>query len=271
MEKGDSVNLSTKIPNPIRLAWRNLKVNMDPASLVVILGLPAMYLVFMGTMFVSIIQTFVVGGVTYHYTEFLAPGIVAFQTVMGGSVGGGMLWLDRRFGMFSQILSGPFTRSQYLLGIICATTAASLIGAGVMMLISVPLGAGFHFSFLGLGLVLLNLIVGGVFFCAMMLFIAAKVNSNNTYNSIQILILFVINFVSSVFYPLTSSTPWILREFSYINPLTYIADGIRAGLAPSYAVNTLWQPTETVVLIVETIVMLVLAYKTYANVKISTS
>lgn len=263
--------MSSRIPNPVRLAWRNLKVNMDPASLAVIIGLPAMYLVFLGTMFVSIVTTFQVSGVTYTYSSYLAPGIVAFQTVMGGSVGGGMLWLDRRFGMFSQILSGPFTRPQYLLGIIGATTAASLIGAGVMMLISAPIGAGFHFSILGIGMVLLNLIVGGVFFCAMMLFIAAKVNSNNTYNSIQIMILFIINFVSNVFYPITDATPWILRELSYLNPLTYIATGIRAGLAPPSAFFNLWAPWETIVLLIETAVMLALAYRTYANVSISTS
>lgn len=263
--------MSSRIPNPVRLAWRNLKVNMDPASLVVIIGLPAMYLVFLGTMLVSVVKPFEVAGIHYTYGQYLAPGIVAFQTVMGGSVGGGMLWLDRRFGMFSQILSGPFTRPQYLLGIIGATTAASLVGAGVMMLISTPIGAAFHFSLLGIGMVLLNLIVGGVFFCSLMLFIAAKVNSNNTYNSIQIMILFVIQFLSDVFSPLTDSTPWILKEIAYINPLTYIADGIRAGLAPPFAIFGLWQPWELVVLLVETTLLLTLAYRTYANVSISTS
>ncbi|MHB8700637.1 MAG: ABC transporter permease [Nitrososphaerales archaeon] len=263
--------MSTRIPNSVRLAWRNLKVNMDPASLVVIIGLPAMYLIFLGTMFVSLVQNFEVNGVSYTYSSYLAPGIVAFQTVMGGSVGGGMLWLDRRFGMFSQILSGPFTRSQYLLGIIEATTAAVLAGSGVMMIISTPLGSAFHFSLPGIGLVLLNLVVGGVFFCSLMLFIAAKVDSNNTYNSIQILILFVINFVSDVFYPLTNSTPWILKYLSYINPLTYIADGVRAGFAQPSDVFKLWYPEELVVLIMETTLMLLLAYRTYSTVKISTS
>ena len=265
------MNSSTKVPSSIRLVWRNLKVNMDPASLVVIIGLPAMYLIFLGTMFVSIVSQFDVNGVPYNYTQYLAPGIVAFQTVMAGSIGGGMLWLDRRYGMFTQILSGPFTRSQYLMGIIGATTAASLAGAAVMMAISTPIGGSFSFSAAGIGLVLLNLVVGGIFFCSLMLFIAAKVDSNQTYNSIQILILFIINFVSDVFYPLTSSTPWPLFYFSYLNPLTYIADGIRGGLAPPAALFEIWKPLETVVLVIETAVMLILAYRTYTKVKISTS
>src|SRR3984893_10221752 len=155
----------SSLPNSLRLAWRNLKVNMDPASLVVIIGLPGMYLIFLGTMFVSIVSDFVINGVSFNYTSYLAPGIVAFQTVMAGTIGGSMLWLDRRVGMFSQILSGPFTRSQYLTGIMIATTTASLLGAAVMVTISIPLGTHIVFSLGGLGLVLLNLVVGAILFC----------------------------------------------------------------------------------------------------------
>lgn len=258
----------SSIPNSVRLAWRNLKVNMDPGSLTVIIGLPAMYLIFMGTMFASIVTDFQVGGVTYNYASYLAPGIIAFQTVMAGTIGGSMLWLDRRFGMFSQILSGPFTRSQYLMGIILATTTASLIGAGLMLVISVAIGGAIHASLLGLALVFVNLIVGAIFFCSLMLYIAAKVKSNQMYNSIQILILFVINFVSSVFYPLTAATPRLLYFASYVNPLTYISDGIRAGLGNPNEILLAWHPLETVVLLVETIAMFVVAYRTYTSVHV---
>lgn len=241
---------------------------MDPGSLVIIIGLPAMYLVFMGTMFVSIVHPFLVNGVQFTYNSYLTPGIIAFQTVMAGTMGGSILWLDRRLSMFAQILSGPFTRTEYLLGVIIATIAASIAGALIMVLIAEPIGATLYLSPLGIGLVMLNLIVGGVFFCSLMLFIAAKVKSNNAYNSIQILILFVINFVSDVFYPITSQTPFVLKVFSYINPLTYISDGIRSGLSDPANVLAIWQPLETVVLVIETAVMFALAYWTYTNVRV---
>lgn len=260
------------LPNSVRLAWRNLKVNMDPGSLTVIIGLPAMYLIFMGTMFNAIVSNFQVGGVTYNYTSYLAPGIIAFQTVMAGTIGGSMLWLDRRYGMFPQILSGPFTRSQYLTGIIFATTSASIIGAGLMLAISVAIGGTIHASLLGLSLVFFNLIIGGIFFCSLMLYIAAKVKSNNTYNSIQILILFIINFVSSVFYPLKQGvTPLVLYYASYLNPLTYISDGIRSGLGIPSEILTTWHPLETVVLLIETIAMFAVAYRTYTSVRVGRS
>ncbi len=132
---------SSTLPNSVRLAWRNLRVNTDPGSLIIILGLPAMYLVFMGTMFVSIIPPFIIGGYHYTYSSFLPGGILAFESVMAGTMGGSMLWADRRFGMFSQILSGPFTRTQYLVGVIMATIAASLVGSMVLIGLAIPLGS----------------------------------------------------------------------------------------------------------------------------------
>jgi ABC-2 type transport system permease protein len=260
------------LPNSVRLAWRNLRVNTDPGSLIIILGLPAMYLVFMGNMFVSIIPPFIIGGYEYTYRSFLPGGILAFESVMAGTMGGSMLWADRRFGMFSQILSGPFTRTQYLFGVIMATIAASLVGSLVLIGLAIPLGISIHVSLVGFGLVLANLILGGIFFCSLMLFVAAKVDSNQAYNSIQILIIFVVSFISDAYYPIKNGlTPLPLQIISQINPLTYVTDGIRAGLAgPEYILGIL-QPWETAVLVVETIAMFLLAYRIYSNVKVSTS
>jgi ABC-2 type transport system permease protein len=265
----------------MRLAWRNLRVNTDPGSLIIILGLPAMYLIFMGSMFVSIIPNFEIGGYPFAYRSFLAGGILAFETVMAGTVGGSMLWSDRRFGMFAQVLSGPFTRTEYLFGMIMATVLASLAGSSALIILGYLLGGVFTISLFGMGLILLTLIVGGIFFCSLMLFIAAKVDSNQAYNSIQVLIIFVISFISDAYYPISSKTPLPLQLVSYINPLTYVTDGIRAGLVPqSHMVNiftfapalgALGAALEISLLVTETVVMFLIAYWTYRNVRVSTS
>ncbi|EQD38826.1 ABC transporter permease, partial [mine drainage metagenome] len=56
-----------------------------------------------------------------------------FQAVMAGTVGGSMLWADRRYGMLAQLLVGPFTRLQYLLGIMFTSVLFGLGGAVVML------------------------------------------------------------------------------------------------------------------------------------------
>jgi ABC-2 type transport system permease protein len=268
------------LPNSFRLAWRNLRVNTDPGSLVIILGLPVMYLVFWGAMFVTIIPPFNIGGHLFTYKSFLAGGILSFETVMAGTMGGSMLWADRRFGMFSQILSGPFTRTQYLWGVILATILAALGGSLVLVVLAVVLGGTVYISLLGIGLLLFSLVVGGIFFCSLLLLVAAKVDSNQTYNSIQILIIFIVSFISDAYYPINSKTPIILQAIALVNPLTYITDGVRAGLVnqssmlsilnwrPLFNTNFPWEP---VVLVLETAVMFFMAYRTYANVRVSTS
>ena len=240
-----------------------------------------MYLIFMGSMFVSIVPEFTIGGYTFTYQSFLAGGILAFETVMAGTVGGSMLWGDRRFGMFAQILSGPFTRTEYLFGMMMATVSASLAGSLALIILGFALGGVFTISLLGMGLILLTLIVGGIFFCSLMLFIAAKVDSNQTYSSIQVLIIFVISFISNAYYPITSATPLPLRLISYVNPLTYVTDGIRAGLVPQENMARVFTfapflgaialPVEIILLVVETVAMFLVAYWTYRNVRVSTS
>ncbi len=229
-----------------------------------------MYLIFMGSMFVSIVPPFMIAGYLYTYQSYLPGGILAFESVMAGTMGGSMLWADRRFGMFSQILSGPFTRTEYLSGVISAVVAASLVGSAALIVLGAALGGTFTLSLYGLGLILLSLILGGVFFCSLMLFVAAKVDSNQAYNSIQILIIFVISFVSSAYYPITERTPLPLQIISSINPLTWIADGVRAGLLPlaNIGILPIW---EMPALAAATIAMFLISYRTYANVRVSTS
>ena len=70
-----------------RLIYRNLRVNTDPATLVVLLGLPTMYLVFFGFGY----QSLITATHSHGYLFFLAPGIMATQTIMAGSLSGGIL------------------------------------------------------------------------------------------------------------------------------------------------------------------------------------
>ncbi len=235
-------------------------MNTDPASLVILLGLPAMYLVFFGFGF----QSLAAGGA--DYLAFLAPGIMAFQAVMAGTVGGSILWADRRWGMLAQLLVGPFTRMEYLFGIMLTSLLLGLGGAVVMLAIAVVLLGTTTVTVAG-GLVVFGAIaLGSIFFGSLMLLIAALVKSNNAYNSIQILLIFFVNFASTVFYPSTPALPLVLRGLFAINPLTYIADTARAGYQGRLAMSN---GLEMAVLAAETAVVLVLAVRAYLRSDVS--
>jgi len=251
------------VPNLLRLVYRNIVVNTDPGSLVILVGLPGMYLVFFGFGFQSITAA---GGSGNSYLAYLTPGIMAFQVVMAGTVGGSMLWADRRWGMLSQLLVGPFTRLQYLLGIMLTSLLFGLGGALVMLGVAYALLGSGPTQLLALGVMFASITVGSIFFGALMLLISALVKSNTAYNSVQILLIFVVNFASTVFYPLSSRLPLALQALFEVNPLTYVADAVRGAYSGTLDPTDVYQ---MLLLGAETVVLLFLAVRAYMRSDVS--
>ncbi|HTT34799.1 MAG TPA: ABC transporter permease [Thermoplasmata archaeon] len=250
-------------PTLARLVYRNVRVNADPATLIILLGLPAMYLIFFGYGFSSLASS---GGSGTGYLAFLAPGIMAFQSVMAGTVAGSILWADRRWGMLAQLLVGPFSRVEYLLGIIVTSALFGLGGAVLMLALAVGLLGTTTLTTVGVASMLGAIALGSVLFGGLMLLLAALVKSNNAYNSLQILLIFVVNFASTVFYPLSSGLPIGLKAMFVANPLTYIADAVRHGYAGGFQAS---DALGFLLLAVETVVLLVLATRAYLRSDVS--
>ncbi len=251
------------LPNLLRLIYRNMAVNTDPGSLVILIGLPGMYLVFFGFGFASLASSSQPGT---SYLSFLTPGIMAFQVVMAGTVGGGILWADRRWGMLSQLLSGPFTRLEYLLGIMLTSLLFGLGGALVMLGIADALLGSVPIQPLALAVIFGSITVGSIFFGALMLLLAAMLKSNTAYNSVQILLIFVVNFASTVFYPLSSGLPLALRILFEVNPLTYVSDAVRGAYLGTFSAIDGFQ---LLVLLAETGAVLFLAVRSYMRSDLS--
>jgi ABC-2 type transport system permease protein len=249
----------------LRLIYRNIRVNTDVGSLMILLGLPALYLVFFGFGFQSLASAS--GGSSTSYLAFLAPGIMSFQAVMAGTVGGGMLWSDRRWGMLAQLLVMPFTRLEYLLGIMFTSLLFGLGGAAVMFGLSIGLLGTTPPTLLGVLAVFGAIALGSIFFGSLMLLLSTFVKSNNAYNSIQVLTIFVVNFASTVFYPFSTRLPYALQILFAINPLTYIADTARNGYNGALTAHN---GLEMLVLAIETAILLVLATRAYMRSGIST-
>ncbi len=240
--------------------YRNVVVNTDPGSLIILIGLPALYLVFFGFGFGAYLSS------SSSYLSFLTPGIMSFQSVMAGTVGGSVLWADRRYGMLAQLLMGPFTRLQYLLGIMFTSVLFGLGGALVMLGGAFLLLGSLPVTLFG-GLVMFSsILVGSIFFGSLMLFISALVKSNNAYNSIQILVIFVVDFASTVFYPLSSTLPVEFKALFVANPLTYIADAVRDAY---FGTLTPADGYQMLLLCVETVFVLFLAVHAYMRSDVS--
>jgi ABC-2 type transport system permease protein len=212
-------------PPVLRLVIRNFASNLDPLTIIIRFGQPAVTIVVLGTMFSSIISSSVTHGTSY--TAFLVPGMVAFQMITGGVVSGNLFWLDRRWAMVEQIFSGPFLRSEYLGGLVLTTLLFSLVGVGVMMLVGLPFIGLPALSVIGIGAVLLTVALGSIFFAGFLIALGTRLRSANAYFTIQSFLQLFVIFLSTVYYPVTQKTPSVLRVIFYGNPLTYAADTIR--------------------------------------------
>jgi len=248
-----------KTPNIIKLMYRNIRVNVDPGTLVILIGLPAMYLVFFGYGFGAMATA---PGGTTAYLTFLTPGIMSVQCLMAGTVGGGMLWADRRWGMLAQLLVGPFTRFQYLLGIMFTSLVFGLAGALVMLAGAYLIIGSLQLTLWGVLVVFGVIAIGSILFGSLMLLISGLVKSNNAYNSIQVFVLFVVNFASTVFYSFSSSLPLPIQVLFQANPLTYVANAARGAFNGTFPASDMWQVP---LLIVETVVVLALATRVYVR------
>ncbi|HTZ62122.1 MAG TPA: ABC transporter permease [Thermoplasmata archaeon] len=216
-------------PPVLRLVIRNFASNLDPTTVIIRFGQPAVTIIVLGTMFSTIISSDVTGGGSY--TAFLVPGMVAFQMITGGVVSGNLFWLDRRWSMVEQIFSGPFLRSEYLGGLVLTSLLFSLVGVGIMMLVGLPFTGLPALSPLGVLAVLLTVALGSIFFAGFLIALGTRLRSANAYFSIQSFLQLFVIFLSTVYYPITAKTPKVLAAVFYANPLTYAANTIRDAFA----------------------------------------
>src|SRR5437867_5113463 len=130
----------------LRLLIRDIRATVDKTFLVVQLVYPLLFLFVAGISYGGLIAPFVVNGRVVSYQQFLAAGVV-LQTVMTGSLFAGLLlWLDRRLGMFEQILMGPFTKTQYAFSKILTSMVVGLGGALIIIFFAIPFFVGISAS-----------------------------------------------------------------------------------------------------------------------------
>jgi ABC-2 type transport system permease protein len=224
------------LPPVLRLVVRNFRASIDPITLLVMFGQPAFLIVILGTMFSQLIPSV---GASGSYIAYLVPGIIASQMITGAILAGRIFWLDRRWSMVEQIFSGPFRRSEYLAALLLTTLLFALVGVGLMALVALPLAGLPRLSGVELLVILGTIALGATFFGGLLVALGARIRSANLYFTIQSLLQYFIVFLSTVYYPVTSKTPTILKVVVYLNPLTYAANTVRDAFTNSFGPSDL--------------------------------
>ena len=175
--------------------------------------------------------------------------MIGFNIMNSTLVSGIIIWNDRRHGMFEQIMSGPFTRSHYILSNIVTIAIVGLISAGLITAVGYPVFfESVEFSLVTIPLIVFSSIAGAILFGSIASIISTRLRSSEGFNVIINTVFLFFAFVSTAFYP-AQGAPQPLATIFYLNPLTYLVDIIRAGIFG----------TITEFVIIEMIVLAVLA------------
>lgn len=249
-----------------RLLYRDLRAGLWSTKSMLGMQLisPLFYIFVAGFAYGAMIPEIDIGGKEVSYVLFLAPGIIIGQIMVAASLAGAMLWLDKRLAMFQQILVGPFSRWQYVLSKLVSIMIQGLLNALLVFILASPLLIGLEITFTSLLYVSGALIFGALFFGSMTLLISVLIKSNEAFNAIFNILFTPLMFLSSIYYPIHTA-PWPIQAASLVNPLTYAADMLRAGLLGVY---TPMLALEIIVLALESGTMFIVATVAFKRLKV---
>ena len=247
-----------------RLVSRNLTVSLSPVFLLWQIIFPLLFVFIAGFAFSTIIPALSVGGVTFDYHVFLATGMIGYNIMNSALVSGVLIWNDRRYGMFDQIISGPFTRRQYILANSLTIAITGTASAAIILLAGFPIFLDVvEFTPLTIPLILFAALVGSVLFGSLASIVSMMVRSTDGFTVLLETIFLMFAYVSTAYYP-ADGMPEPFRTIFYINPLTHIVDIVRAGL---FNTVTWIIVIEMVALTIVAISLFLLAAKMMARVR----
>lgn len=214
----------------LRLVSRNITISLNPGFLIWQIIFPLVYIFVAGFAYAPLIQGVQLGPRDLDYPAFLASGMIGFNVMNSTLVSGIIIWNDRRHGMFEQIMSGPFTRSQYIMGNICTIAVIGLVSAAFILAVGYPIFfEDIRFSTGTIPLIVFGAVAGSILFGSLASIISTRLRSSEGFNVIINTVFLFFAFVSTAFYP-AQDVQEPLRTAFYANPLTYLVDVIRAGI-----------------------------------------
>ena len=191
------------------------------------IAMPFFFLAFLGT---GLSSTFSLpgglGGVSY--LDFLAPGIIAMTMLFSSMFSGiSVLW-DRQFGFLKEILVAPVRRVSIVMGKVLAGMTTGVIQALLILGISILLGVKIT-GLVGVMLSMVFILLISMSFVSMGIAFASRMQDMQGFQLIMNFLIMPIWILSGAFFPLQGLPSWLLA-LSYIDPLTYGVDGLRANL-----------------------------------------
>ena len=171
-------------------------------------------------------------GAQESYLAYLAPGQVVFAAFFAVSWAGYGLILEFRSGYLDKLRALPIQRWSILLGEMVPLFFQAAAMAGVLLVISLVLGARIETGLVGFVLILA---LSGLFGLAWagISFVPALLTKSEQATSTISLLLFPVVFMSTAFVPEAMMPGW-MQVVNDWNPITFMIEAIRALMSTGY-------------------------------------
>jgi len=206
----------------LRTTRRFLRV---PANWISIIFFPLIQLLVFSQLYKDIVQ--LPGfGTQSSYLAYLAPGQVAFAAFMAVAWSAYGLLIEYRSGYLDKLRANPIRRWSILAGEMVPLFVQAAIMAGIVLLVSLLLGATIVTGVAGFVLILVLSGAFGIAFAGASFIPALLTKSEQAANSISLL-LFPLVFLSTAFVPEPLMPGWI-SVINTWNPISHLIEAIRA-------------------------------------------
>ena len=200
----------------------------------------------------------------YTYLQFITPGILTQSVTFVAIFYGLDIIFDRDTGILQKLLVTPTPRLALVWGKMISAGVRGLSQSFVVVIFALLLGVQLHitpFSVLGIFVIVM---MGSAVFSGISMIIASIVKTRERFMGIGQVITLPLFFASSAIYPISIMPRW-LQVVAYVNPLSYMVDGLRTLMLTGTALGV---GTDIAVLVASALAISILSAWMYPKVVI---
>jgi ABC-2 type transport system permease protein len=160
------------------------------------------------------------------YTDFITPGVMIQTTTFVSIFYGLTIVWERESGILKKLLVTPASRYSMVIGRSMASGIRAIFQALIILPVAILIGVKFtpNPAYFILAFMVIFFASGG--FAAISILAASFMKTRERFMGIGQAITMPLFFASNALYPIQIMPP-ILREFSTVNPLSYVVDAVR--------------------------------------------